>query len=375
MISSLLLKKNMKRRFIKRALITFLCFIIATVLFGWWFMSLIPAPSASHVEIKNTTTANLPYLSQNKIPLRGKILVVVTSTGTMGISGKSTGYELTEVSRAYYVFQANGFEVDIASPKGGTPPVVIDDEDMIDFDFAFLNDTVAQRKIANSIPIADIDPSSYEAVYFAGGKGAMYDFPDNQTIQSIVRVYYETDKVIGAVCHGPAALTNVTLSNGNPLVKNKRISGFTNEEELFLIPDAREIFPFLLQDKLTDNGAIFNEGFLYLNKVTVDGYLVTGQNPWSTWEVAESVIKKLGYTPKYRQVTSAENSISILNVFALKGYHDAKKTIDDLCKQDGMTIDRELIAIHSIVAAMQFDIIKAGNLIRLLSYSNKYLGK
>ena len=185
--------------------------------------------------------------------------------------------------------------------------------------------------------------------------------------------YYESGKVVGAVCHGPAALVNVTLSDGSPLLANRTVSSFTNEEELLLIPDAAEIFPFLLQDKLTENGAQFNEGFMYLNRVSKDGNLVTGQNPWSTWAVAETIIEQMGYTPKERTITTEENTISVLGMFEAEGYSKAKMTIDQFCTMDTMSIDRELLAVHSIVAAMQFDLLKAVNLIRLLSYSNGYL--
>lgn len=362
-----------KRKIIKWSLIVFAGLIASIVLFGVWFMSLLPPIPESVKDIITTTPTELVYLTEGKIPYRGKILAVVTSTDQMGSSGKSTGYELTELSRAYYVFQANGFEVDVASPKGGNPPVVIDDGDMKDFDYAFLNDPVAQAKVSQSIAMKEVNPEDYEAVYFVGGKGAMFDFPDNEHIQSLVRDYYESGKVVGAVCHGPAALLNVMLSNGQPLLTNRIVSGFTNEEELLLIADAAEIFPFLLQDKLTENGARFNEGFMYLNMVSKDGNLVTGQNPWSTWEVAESVIEQLGYTPKPRTITTEENSISILGVYEAEGYSKAKAAVDEFCTRDALAIDREMIAIHSIVAAMQFDLLKTVNLIRLLSYSNEYL--
>ncbi|MCB0493254.1 MAG: type 1 glutamine amidotransferase domain-containing protein [Cyclobacteriaceae bacterium] len=362
-----------KRKIIKWSLIVFAGLIASIVLFGVWFMSLLPPIPESVKDIKTTTPSELVYLTEGKIPYRGKILAVVTSTDQMGSSGKSTGYELTELSRAYYVFQANGFEVDVASPKGGNPPVVIDDGDMKDFDYAFLNDPVAQAKVSQSIAMKEVNPEDYEAVYFVGGKGAMFDFPDNEHIQSLVRDYYESGKVVGAVCHGPAALLNVMLSNGQPLLANRIVSGFTNEEELLLIADAAEIFPFLLQDKLTENGARFNEGFMYLNMVSKDGNLVTGQNPWSTWEVAESIIDQLGYAPKERLITAEENTIAILGVFQAEGYSMAKASIDQFCTIDTMSIDRELLAVHSIVAAMQFDLLKTVNLIRLLSYSNEYL--
>ena len=362
-----------KRKIIKWSLIVFAGLIVSIVLFGVWFISLIPPLPEMVKDVKATTASELPYLTQHVIPHRGKILAVVTSTDRMGSSDTTTGYELTELSRAYYVFQANGFEVDVASPKGGTPPVVIDDGDMKDIDYAFLNDSIAQTKVMHSIAMKDVNPENYEAVYFVGGKGAMFDFPENEYIQSLVRDYYESGKVVGAVCHGPAALVNVTLSNGSSLVANRKVSSFTNEEELLLIPDAAEIFPFLLQDKLTESGANFNEGALYLNKVSKDGNLVTGQNPWSTWTVAESVIAQLGYEPKKRIITNEENGIYILGVFEAEGYDKAKVVIDEFCSKDTMSIDRELLAVHSIVAAMQFDLLKTVNLIRLLSYSNRYL--
>ena len=225
-------------------------------------MSLIPSRNPN---LEATLVKEIPYLSENKIVKRGKILAVVTSTDSIKNTDKSTGYELTELSRAYYIFEANGFEVDIASPKGGEAPVVLDAEDMYEFDYAFLNDPIAQHKAKNTIKIDHVIAEDYEAVYFVGGKGTMFDFPDNKSIQSIVKEYYQKNKVIGAVCHGPSALVNVTLDNGTSLLENKQISGFTNEEELLLIPDAATIFPFLLQDKITAQGASFNQGEMYLD--------------------------------------------------------------------------------------------------------------
>ena len=253
-----------------------------------------------------------------------KILAVVTSTETMGSSGKSTGYELTELSRTYYVLKANGFEVDVASPLGGKAPVVIDKDDMRIFDYAFLNDSEATRKANNTIALESVNAADYDGIFFVGGKGAMFDFPNNKTIQQIVKNYYQKGKVIGAVCHGPAALVNVTLDNGKPLLENKTVSSFTNKEELLLIPDAETIFPFLLQDKLTAQGAKFNEGTMYLNKVSHDKNLVTGQNPWSTWKFAETMVKQLGYTPKPREITPEENAVKILETYEKYGSKKAK---------------------------------------------------
>ena len=315
---------------------------------------------------ENTQPLELKYLSEDSIAYRGKILAVVTSTGEMG-EGETTGYELTELSRAYYVFTANGFEVDIASPKGGNPPVVIDDGDMDVYDYAFLNDPVAQAKVQNSLPTRNVVSEAYQGVYFVGGKGAMYDFPNDLSIQSLVRDYYESGKIVGAVCHGPAALVNVDLSNGQPLLEGKAVSSFTNQEELFLIPDAEEIFPFLLQSQLTDKGAKFRQGTMYLENVVQDGNLITGQNPWSTWLLAETMIEQLGHTPKPRETTSEEISGQILTVYHAEGTDAAKELIDDFISA-GEPINRELIGVHSIVSAMQLKPGKSADLIGLLRH-------
>lgn len=362
-----------KKAIIKWSLLTIAVLIISVVSFGYWFLSLIPPSIVSKEELKQSQPSDLPYLTQNIIPTRGKILAVVTSTEVMGNSGKSTGYELTELARAYYVFQANGFEVDVASPMGGTPPVVIDEGDMKAFDYAFLNDPLAQSKVSNSIAISDVIPDDYQAIFFVGGKGAMFDFPENITIQSIVRSYYESGKVIGAVCHGPAALVNVTLSNGRPLLANKSVSSFTNEEELFLIPNAEEVFPFLLQSKLEEQGASFAAGTMYLNQVSSSDRLVTGQNPWSTWEAAEAIIEQMGFQPKQRVKTPEEQSVDVLGAYELAGYNDAKEMLTTYCESNPRSVDRELVAIHSLVAAMQLKLGKAFELVQLLSYSNSFL--
>jgi len=343
--------------------------IVFLIAFGFWFISLIPA-GPNQAILSQTQAKDLPYIINNNQTKHGKILAVLTSCETMGNSGKSTGYELTELSRAYYVFQANGFDVDIASPKGGNPPVVIDDDDMAEFDFAFLNDRTAQEKVKNSIPIAKVDPDLYDAIYFAGGKGTMFDFPDNANIQEILRNYYESGKVIGAVCHGPAALVNVRLSDGSMLVDKKKVCSFTNQEELFLLSDAKEIFPFLLQDQLTASGGIFIEGDQYLNNVTVDGNLITGQNPWSTWTLAETMIEKLGYIPVKREITEEEIAIDVLLTYETKGYRKAKELVNDIVKKQEKTVSRNLLGIHSIIAIMKLDLRKCFDLIRLLKYTS-----
>ena len=354
---------------IKITLISILSVIILLVAFVFWIRSLI-SPNTNHQNLTITQAQDLVYLSQGVKEHRGKILAVVTSIDTMGSSGKKTGYELTELARAYYVFKANGFEVDIASPKGGKPPVVIDDDDMGKFDFSFLNDMEAQDKVDNSIAMADVDKSQYKAVYFVGGKGAMFDFPENKAIKSLVSDYYQTGKVIGAVCHGPAALVNVTLDDGTSLLANKTVVSFTNDEELLLIPDAKEVFPFLLQNKLIEQGASFDAGYVYLNKMVQDGNLVTGQNPWSVWSVAESMIEQLGYLPVERQITAEENTINILLAYEDQGIQQAKTKITSLLSNNEQSFDRVSLVIHSVVYGMQWELGKSIDMLRLLSFAD-----
>jgi putative intracellular protease/amidase len=342
--------------------------IVIIIAFLYWFItSILPSSKVENIEL--ISPQQIAYIANGLEQNRGKILAVVTSTDVMGSSGKSTGYELTELSRAYYVFTSNGFEVDIASPMGGNPPVVIDDDDMAEFDFAFLNDSIAQNKAKNTLAMKDVKPDEYEAIYFVGGKGAMFDFPENQFIQNAVRELYESGKTIGAICHGPAALVNVALSDGSALIANKTVSSFTNDEELFLIPNAKDIFPFMLESKLREQGANIALGKTYLRQVSHDDNLITGQNPWSIWKTAEAIVKQIGYEPIRRKISANERAVTVLNQYHNVGFDKAKQQLNAF-KSDPLTpIDKELIATHSILAVMSGEYTNAFNILRLLHTS------
>lgn len=340
--------------------------------FAWWFMSLLSSPDTASENLEKVLPTSLPYLTDNQVQKRGKILAVVTSTASFKNTDKKTGYELTELSQAYYAFVANGFDVDIASPLGGEPPMVRDDEDFEVYDYAFLNDTLAQRKVKNTIAIDSVQIEDYEAIYFVGGKGAMFDFPGHPAIQQAIKTCHEQGKVIGAICHGPAALLHVKLSDGTLFLKGRKVCSFTNREELFLIKEARQLFPFLLQDKLIEQGALFAEGGMYLENVIVDGNLVTGQNPWSTWALAEAMINQLGYEPKARPKTASENAVMILNAYENADYENAKRVIEELNKDEKKPLSRDLIGMHALVAAMQGNISKVFDIIGLLRYAKSF---
>ena len=329
-----------------------------------WLVSL-AGPGPDREALASTRPADVPYIARTLPQTRGRVLAVVTSSGRFAGTDEPTGYELTELSRAYYAFRANGFEVDVASPQGGEPPAVLDDDDMGAFDYAFLNDPEAWAKVENSVPVADVDAGAYDAVYFIGGKGAMFDFPDDPAVQALARDVYEAGGVVAAVCHGPAALVGVTLSDGRPLLAGRRVAGFTNEEELFLIPDAAEVFPFLLEDGLAERGAEVSTGPTYLEHVVQDGRLVTGQNPWSVWAMAERVVEELRYTPVPREITPEERVVAVLLTYEAEGDAAARSHLDSLLA-DGGSVDRHLLATHAFVAARQGRWGKAADLVGLL---------
>jgi putative intracellular protease/amidase len=303
------------------------------------------------------TVASLDYMQRAVPGKRGKILAVVSSTERMDGGKKKAGYELTELARAYYVFKANGFEVDIASPLGGKPLAVLDD--MGDSDYAFLNDKAAQAKAAATLKLADIDPSGYAAVYFVGGKGAMFDFPDNPDVERIVAAIAPRG-VVGAVCHGPAALLHVKLADGSALMAGRNMTAVSNAEELFLRKNARSVFPFLLEDKANEIGARFVQVPLFLDNTVIDGRLVTGQNPWSTWSTAEAMIAALGHTPVARQATAEEISERILATYYRAGF--ARASAEQAAQP---RFDKMLVLMHALVAGMQWRLADAFQLQRL----------
>ncbi len=228
----------------------------------------------------------------------GRILIVVSGEGRD--QGKTRpGYEFDELSQAWLIFKANGFAVDVASPQGGA--VEADKYNAQEpFNAALLADADAMRALADTRATRDVKAADYAAVYVVGGKGAMFDLPRDAVLTTLLADAYERGAVIGAVCHGPAALADVRLRNGTPLVQGKAMTGFTNEEEALFGKRWAKEFPWLLEDLLRERGARWQEAPLMMVKVVVDGRLVTGQNPYSTAGVAEAIVRATGRTPVAR---------------------------------------------------------------------------
>ncbi len=222
--------------------------------------------------------------------MKKKILFVVTSHDKKGSTGEATGYYLSEVSHPWEVLRNAGYEIDFVSPKGGKAPV--DGFDLNDkVNAEFWNDKVYHHKVENTKKPAEVNPADYAAIYYAGGHGAMWDLPNDTAIANIAGRIYENGGVVSAVCHGPAGLVNIKLSNGKYLVDGKKVNGFSNEEE-----DAvklSSVVPFLLEDKLKERGGIYEKSGPWQQHVVTDQRLVTGQNPQSAKAVGEAVLAEL----------------------------------------------------------------------------------
>lgn len=211
-----------------------------------------------------------------------KVLMVLTNHKEID-EERNTGLWLEEFAIPYEVFKEKGYEVAVTSPSGGKVPV---DPNSGSEDFP-----EAEKLLENTKKLDSVDATEFDAVFLPGGHGTMFDFPDNDTLKSLLADYYESGKVVSAVCHGPAGLTEVNLSNGKPLVSGKTITAFTNEEESGT--GLEDAMPFLLESRLREKGANFVAGDQFSDHVERDGNLVTGQNPPSSKSTAHAVIEAL----------------------------------------------------------------------------------
>lgn len=228
----------------------------------------------------------------SSIDASDRILIIVTNHAEIGDTGTATGYYLSEVAHPWHVFREAGYDVHFASPLGGFAPMDPKSFDLVDpINLKFWHDLEAVQGVVSTMPLSKVQMNEYAAIFFSGGHGTMWDFPVSKIVSERIAEVYEAGKVVAAVCHGPAALVNVTLDNGSPLVAGKRIAAFTNEEE-----DAVQLtdsMPFMLQTKLETLGAEFVAAPKFSANVVVAERLVTGQNPASAEGAAHAVVKLL----------------------------------------------------------------------------------
>ncbi len=223
-----------------------------------------------------------------------KIVFVLTSHDLLGNTGEKTGFWIEEFTTPYYILLDAGAKITIASPKGGQPPVDPKSE-LADSQTAstrrFYKDNIVIDKVAHSLKLSDIKVEDYDAVFYPGGHGPLWDLALDRVSIQLIEDFYNHKKPIAFVCHAPAALVNVKAKNGEALIKGKEITGFSNSEEAAV--HLTDVVPFLLEDELKKHGALYSKGEDWSSYVKKDGLLITGQNPASSGAVAKLLLKTL----------------------------------------------------------------------------------
>ena len=222
------------------------------------------------------------------------ILMVLTSHDQLGDTGKKTGFWLEEFAAPYYVFKDAGADISVASPKGGQPPLdpVSDAPDAkTDATRRFKSDAAAQSVLAHTGKLAAVSSKNFDAVFYPGGHGPLWDLAEDADSVKLIESMAEEGKTVAAVCHAPGVLRLANAADGSPLVKGKKVTGFTNTEEAAV--NLTDIVPFLVEDMLVKNGGVYSKAADWQPYVVTDGKLITGQNPASSGAAAHAVLNQL----------------------------------------------------------------------------------
>ena len=223
-----------------------------------------------------------------------KILFVLTSHDELGNTGEKTGFWIEEFAAPYYYLIDKGVEVTLASPKGGQPPIDPTSdkpENQTEATKRFKADAELQEKLSKTHLLADIKSDDYDAVFYPGGHGPLWDLAESEVSTKLIESFYNSSKPVSFVCHAPAALKNVKNAGGEPLVKGKNVTGFTNSEEALV--QLTDVVPFLVENMLKENGGIYSKKGDFETYALEDGLLITGQNPASSEKVAELLLNQL----------------------------------------------------------------------------------
>lgn len=222
------------------------------------------------------------------------ILMVLTSHDTLGKTAKKTGFWLEELAAPYYTFVDAGAEVTLASPKGGQPPLdpkSSEADAQTETTRRFEADTSAMQALANTRKLSEISIADFDAVFYPGGHGPLWDLAEDQTSISLIEQTLQANKPLALVCHAPGVLRYVKSTDDQPIVKGKSVTGFSNTEEAAV--GLTEIVPFLVEDMLRENGGQYSKAEDWQVHVQQDGLLITGQNPASSAATAEALLKLL----------------------------------------------------------------------------------
>ena len=223
-----------------------------------------------------------------------RILMVLTSHDQLGETGNKTGFWLEEFASPYYVFKDASADITLASPDGGQPPLdpKSDEPDFqTDATRRFKEDHDAQTALANTVKLADVSAENFDAVFYPGGHGPLWDLAEDRSSIALIESMYAAGKPVAAVCHAPAVFKHTKTSEGSPLVEGKSVTGFSNSEEDAV--QLTEIVPFLVEDELKAKGGNYSKGDDWHPYALTDGNLITGQNPASSELAAVAVLDKL----------------------------------------------------------------------------------
>ena len=228
-----------------------------------------------------------------------KILIVLTSHSDLGNTGEKTGFWIEEFAAPYYVLADAGVQITIVSPNGGQPP--IDPKSALESSQTaatrrFDKDPELQEKLAHTLKFGDVNANDFDAVFYPGGHGPLWDLAVDQNSIKLIETFYNQQKPIAFVCHAPGVLIHAKLPNGDPLVKGKEVTGFSNSEEEAV--QLTKVVPFLLEDEMTKLGARYSKGANWGSYVKTDGLLITGQNPASSEAAAKALLEVLKHNRK-----------------------------------------------------------------------------
>ncbi len=222
------------------------------------------------------------------------VLFVLTSHDQLGDTGAKTGFWIEEFASPYYLLKDKGVNITIASPKGGQPPI---DPNSATADFStpaterFDKDDTTKTILSNSIQLSTVNEANYDAIFFPGGHGPLWDLAEDKDAIALIESFYSANKPVSAVCHAPSVFKHTKDTNGNPLVKGKKVTGFTNTEEAAV--QLTDVVPFLVEEMLQANGGVFSRAEDWQPYAVQDGTLITGQNPASSELVAEKLFEML----------------------------------------------------------------------------------
>jgi len=223
-----------------------------------------------------------------------KILMVLTSHSELGNTGKKTGFWIEEFAAPYYIFLDAGAIVTIASPKGGQPPIDPSSDtadNQTPATIRFKVDKDLQKIVSETEVLSTVDATDYDALFFPGGHGPLWDLTNDTDSIKLIENFWINKKPVAAVCHAPSVLLKAKDGAGEPLVKGKNVTGFTNSEEAAVQLTA--VVPFLLEDELKKKGGLYTKKEDWASHIVKDGLLLTGQNPASSIAAAKELVKML----------------------------------------------------------------------------------